>query len=291
MSLALTLRTLLRGSGDPTMLIDASGFWRAARTPLGPGTLHLRQAADGAVHARAWGAGAEWLIDRVPELLGHGDDWSELDLSAHRPLAEVLRRSPGLRLARANLVFEMLAPSILEQKVTSIEAWRGYRALVRLYGELAPGPVALHIAPSAEQWRRVPSWAWHRAGVDPRRSRTLLTAALVAPGLERTLSLGRGGEEVARRLRSVPGVGLWTASEVMMRAHGDPDAVSVGDYHLPAAVGFALTGRFGVDDEGMLELLEPWRGHRQRVIRLIGRSGVRAPRRGPRRTSEDHRWH
>lgn len=281
-SLALTLRTLLRGAGDPTMLIDASGFWRAFRTPLGPGTLHVRQAVDGAVHARAWGEGAEWLISRVPELLGHGDDWSGLDLTAHAPLSEVLRRSLGLRLTRANLVFEMLAPSILEQKVTSTEAWRAYRMLVRLHGEPAPGPVALHVAPSAEQWRRVPSWDWHRAGVDPRRSRTVL---------ERTLALGRGGAEVERRLRSVPGIGPWTASEVMMRAHGDPDAVSVGDYHLAAAVGFALTGRLGVDDDGMLELLEPWRGHRQRVIRLIGCSGVRTPRRGPRMTIQDHRRH
>ncbi|WP_327437418.1 DNA-3-methyladenine glycosylase family protein [Rathayibacter sp. VKM Ac-2754] len=290
-SLALTVRTLLRGSGDPTMLIDASGYWRAFRTPLGAGTLQLRQASDGAVHARAWGEGAEWLIDRVPELLGHGDDWSGLDLSSHRPLAEVLRRSSGLRLTRANLVFEMLAPSILEQKVTSTEAWRAYRVLVRRYGDPAPGPVPLHVAPTAEQWRRIPSWEWHRAGVDPRRSRTLLTAALVAPGLERTLALGRGGPEVAARLQSVPGIGAWTAAEVMMRAHGDPDAVSVGDYHLAASIGFALTGRHGVDDDGMLELLEPWRGHRQRVIRLIGTSGARKPRRGPRMTIQDHRRH
>jgi 3-methyladenine DNA glycosylase/8-oxoguanine DNA glycosylase len=290
-SLALTVRTLLRGTGDPTMLIDASGFWKAFRTPRGAGTLHLVQAADGAVHARAWGEGAEWLIDQVPELLGHGDDWSGLDLSSHPPLAEVLRRVEGLRLARAGLVFEMLAPSILEQKVTSTEAWRAYRTLVRRYGEVAPGPVALHVAPTVEQWRRIPSWEWHRAGVDPRRSRTLLTAALVAPGLERTLSLGRGGAEVESRLRSVPGIGAWTAAEVMMRAHGDPDAVSVGDYHLAAAVGFALTGRLGVDDDGMLELLEPWRGHRQRIIRLIGCSGARKPRHGPRMTIQDHRGH
>ncbi|MBO0982970.1 DNA-3-methyladenine glycosylase [Rathayibacter sp. SD072] len=292
-SLALTVRTLLRGTGDPTMLIDASGFWKAFRTPHGAGTLHLVQAVDGSVRARAWGEGAEWLIAQVPELLGHGDDWSGLDLSSHRPLADVLRRVEGLRLARAGLVFEMLAPSILEQKVTSTEAWRAYRALVRRYGDPAPGPVPvpLHVAPTAEQWRRIPSWEWHRAGVDPRRSRTLLTAALVAPGLERTLTLGRGGAQVESRLRSVPGIGAWTASEVMMRAHGDPDAVSVGDYHLAAAVGFALTGRLGVDDDGMLELLEPWRGHRQRIIRLIGCSGARKPRHGPRMTIQDHRWH
>lgn len=290
--LGLTLRTLMRGGGDPTMLLDASGFWKGFRTPLGAATLHLAQRSDG-VAAAAWGPGAEWLIERVPELLGHGDDWSELDLSTHAPLADVLRRVSGLRLTRAGLVFEMLAPSILEQKVTSTEAWRGYRQLVRRFGEAAPGPtpVPLWVAPSVAEWRRIPSWEWHQAGVDPRRSRAVLTAALVAPALERTLALGRGGPVVEARLTSVPGIGAWTASEVMMRAHGDPDAVSVGDYHLAAYIGFALTGRMGVDDDGMLELLEPWRGHRQRIIRLIEHSGVRKPRRGARMTIQDHRGH
>ncbi|NQX11656.1 DNA-3-methyladenine glycosylase 2 family protein [Microbacteriaceae bacterium VKM Ac-2855] len=292
-SLRLTLRTLMRGSGDPTMSFDEHGFWKAFRTPLGPATLHLAQRPGGAIGAAAWGEGAEWLIDRVPELLGHGDDWTELDLSSHAPLADVLRRVGGLRLTRVGLVFEMLAPSILEQKVTSTEAWRGYRTLVRRFGEAAPGPtpVPLWVAPSIEQWRRIPSWEWHTAGVDPRRSRTVLTAALVAPALERTLALGRGGPVVEARLTSVPGIGPWTASEVMMRAHGDPDAVSVGDYHLAAYIGFALTGLMGVDDDGMLELLEPWRGHRQRIIRLIEHSGVRKPRRGARMTIQDHRGH
>ncbi|PPG23402.1 3-methyladenine DNA glycosylase [Rathayibacter toxicus] len=290
-SLELTLRPLLRGTGDPTATINASGFWRAVRTPLGPGTVHLSQAVGGAIHARAWGEGAEWLVASVPELLGHGDDWSGLDLSMHRTLAEVLRRCSGLRLVRANVVFEMLVPAVLEQRVTSTEAWRAYRALVRLHGEPAPGPLPLVLAPSARQWRQIPSWDWHRAGVDPTRSRTVVGAASAAAGLERTLALGRGGVEVAQRLQSVPGIGPWTAAEVMQRAHGDPDAVSIGDYHLSAAVGFALTGRLGVDDEGMLELLEPWRGHRQRIVRLIGCSGVRTPRRGPRVTIQDHRWH
>jgi 3-methyladenine DNA glycosylase/8-oxoguanine DNA glycosylase len=83
---------------------------------------------------------------------------------------------------------------------------------------------------------------------------------------------------------------VWTAAEVTSRAHGNPDAVSVGDYHLAATVGTALTGS-PVDDDGMLELLAPWEGQRQRVVRLILASGVRKPRHGPRITIQDHRWH
>jgi 3-methyladenine DNA glycosylase/8-oxoguanine DNA glycosylase len=112
----------------------------------------------------------------------------------------------------------------------------------------------------------------------------------VAASLERTLERGRGGPEVERALRSVPGVGVWTAAETMQRAHGDPDAVSVGDFHLAKHVGWALTGR-RIDDTEMLSVLEPWRGSRQRICRLIWISRLTAPRRGPRLTIQDHRTH
>jgi 3-methyladenine DNA glycosylase/8-oxoguanine DNA glycosylase len=131
---------------------------------------------------------------------------------------------------------------------------------------------------------------WHRAGVDPRRSAAVVAAAGVASGLERTLLLGRGGPDVLAKLQSVPGVGPWTAAETSQRAHGDADSISVGDYHLPAMVGWALIGK-PVDDDGMLDLLEPWRGNRQRVMRLILASGFRKPRFGPRMTIQDHRAH
>jgi 3-methyladenine DNA glycosylase/8-oxoguanine DNA glycosylase len=115
-------------------------------------------------------------------------------------------------------------------------------------------------------------------------------AASVASSLERTLALGRGGPDVASKLRSLRGVGVWTAAETTQRSHGDPDSPSVGDYHLPAIVGYALVGE-PVDDDGMLELLAPYAGHRQRVMRLIEESGVRKPMRGPRMTIQDHRTH
>jgi 3-methyladenine DNA glycosylase/8-oxoguanine DNA glycosylase len=207
-------------------------------------------------------------------------------------LHEARRRNEGLRLTRCRQVFEMLLAAILEQKITTIEAHRSWARLITKYGEAAPGPApaGMRVAPPAEVWRRIPSWDWHRAGVDPKRSRAAMEATRVASSLERTLALGRGGAEVAKRLRTVPGVGIWTAAETSQRAHGDPDAPSIGDLHLATLVGHALVGK-AVDDEGMLELLEPWRGHRQRVIRLIYRSGARTPRRAPRMTIQDHRFH
>jgi 3-methyladenine DNA glycosylase/8-oxoguanine DNA glycosylase len=290
-NLAQTLRPLQRGRLDPTMRSDATGTWRTMLTPHGPATLHLAQCAAH-VEARAWGDGAEWAIAGVPELLGHGDDWSGLDVSRNPFLADSLRRNPGLRLLRTRQVFEMLLIAILEQKVTGIEARRGWRTLLSKFGDVPPGPApdGMRVFPSAERWRRVPSWEWHMAGVGPQRSATVMRAASVAASLERTLADGRGGPVVAKKLRSISGIGVWTAAETSQRAHGDADSPSVGDHHLPAVVGWALVGK-PVDDDGMLELLEPWAGHRQRVMRLIEASGFRKPAFGPRMTIQDHRGH
>jgi 3-methyladenine DNA glycosylase/8-oxoguanine DNA glycosylase len=292
--LLATIGPLRRGRTDPTFRGETGRpvVWRTVSAPTGAATLRLAERTDGTIGAHAWGPGAEWAIEGVPELLGSGDDWAELDLTRAPLLQDVLRRSPGVRLTRCRQVFEMMVAAILEQKITVLEAHRSWAWLITRYGEAAPGPApqGMRVCPPAAVWRRIPSWDWHRAGVDPKRSRAVMEATRTAGGLERTLELGRGGAEVARRLRTVPGVGIWTAAETSQRAHGDPDAPSIGDLHLSTLVGHALLGR-PVDDDGMLELLEPWRGQRQRVIRLIYRSGVRPARRGPRITIQDHRRH
>ncbi len=290
LSLRQILRPLDRGALDPTLRWEGAALWRTLRTAEGSATLHLAE-RDG-ILATAWGPGAEAAIAGVPELCGRGDDWSRLDLSGQPLLAESLRRAPGLRLLRTNAVFEALLPAILEQKVTGLEARRAWRQLVTRFGEPAPGPApaGMRVFPAAEVWRRIPSWHWHRAGVQPQQAQTAVRAAVVAASLERTLELGRGGPRVAAMLRSLHGVGVWTAAETSQRAHGDPDSPSVGDYHLPAIVGWALAGR-PVDDDGMLELLAPWAGQRQRIMRLIEASGFVKPRFGPRLAAQDHRGH
>jgi 3-methyladenine DNA glycosylase/8-oxoguanine DNA glycosylase len=289
LGLRRTLAPLRRGTGDPTFRVEGEAVWRTLRTPIGPATLRLA-VKGGAVEAAAWGEGATWAIEGVPELLGEGDDWSGLDVSASPVLAGSLHRNPGLRLLRTRQVFEMMTVAILEQKVTGQQARQSWRVLLRQYGTPAPGPApdGMLVFPPADVWRRIASWDWHRAAVGPERSAAILRAAGVAASLERTLDRGRGGPDVERALRSIPGVGVWTAAETMQRAHGDPDSPSVGDYHLPALVGWVLIGE-PVDDDGMLELLAPYAGHRQRVIRLIENSGLGKPRFGPRITIEDHR--
>jgi hypothetical protein len=277
--LGLALAPLQRAAGDPTQRVDRSGaWWRSARTPAGPGSLRLTAGGDG-VHAQAWGPGAGWLVEQVPALLGGRDDPSGF-VPVHDCVARTWRRLPHLRLGALGLVFELVVPAVLEQRVTGVEARRSWRELVWRYGERAPGPVprGLWVMPAPEVWRRIPSWEWHRAGVDPGRARTVLAAAEVARRLDESLTLPR----------AIPGVGPWTAAEVAQRAWGDPDTVSVGDFHLPALVGWALAGR-PVDDDGMLELLAGYAGHRQRAVRLIELSGVRKPAFGPRQPVGDIR--
>jgi 3-methyladenine DNA glycosylase/8-oxoguanine DNA glycosylase len=156
------------------------------------------------------------------------------------------------------------------------------------FGEPAPGAGGergVWVQPSPETVRMIPSWEWLRLPVDPARSRAAVRAAQVAPSLERTVGLS--AVEVDQRLRTVPGVGVWTSAEVRFRAHGDADAVSFGDYHIAKDVGWALTGA-EVDDDGLAELLEPYRPHRYRVQRLVELSGLRRPRRGPRMAPRRH---
>jgi 3-methyladenine DNA glycosylase/8-oxoguanine DNA glycosylase len=227
------------------------------------------------------------VLARVPGMLGADDDRTGFQ-PAHPLLAELDRRYRHLRIGRSGRVFEALVPAVLEQKVVGAEAWRAWRALMLRFGEPAPGPApaGMRVFPPARTWARIPSWEWHRAGVEGVRARTVVGAARVAGRLEEIAAMSSA--EADLRLRSLPGIGLWTSAEIRQRACGDPDAVSVGDYHLPAMIGWALAGR-KVDDAGMLELLAPYAGHRYRAARLVELSGIGPPRRGPRMAPRDYR--
>jgi 3-methyladenine DNA glycosylase/8-oxoguanine DNA glycosylase len=281
-----------RGYGDPGYAVDGSGaIWRACQTPDGAGTLRVLWRADGSlgtlVSASAWGDGAGWLLGQLPAMVG-ADDRPQDFVAHHDVLRAAVRRHPGLRVGKSGLVLEALVPAVLEQKVVGKEATRAWRALLRRFGEPAPGPVpaGMRVPPKPETWAGIPSWEWHKAGVEAVRARTIAGAARVAGRLEEIVGLPSA--EADLRLRSLPGIGPWTSAEVRQRACGDADAVSVGDFHLPAQVGWALVGR-PVDDAEMLELLEPYRAQRHRASLLCVLTGAAPSRRAARPAVRDYR--
>jgi len=280
-----TLAPFRLGRGDRTARFDADGsVWRATRTPEGPATGRYRPGpGSGRVSVEAWGAGAAWLLEHAPALLGCGDDVEGFDrLARHHPVVDRLARArPGLRLPRSLAVYEALLPAVLSQKVTGLEAKRAWRGVVQRWGARAPGPLPqLRLPPAPDVLAEVPYHAFHPLGVERRRAETLRAVARFARRLDE--ACGLPAPEARARIRAVPGVGEWTCAEVARSALGDADAVSVGDYHLPSVVCFALSGQRRGDDARMLELLAPFAPHRGRVCLLLEAAGLGPPRRGPR---------
>ncbi len=287
-----TLRELTQKGRDPTVRLSADQLWWACRTPDGPATLHLRRSGD-VLHADGYGPGAGWVADRADAVAGLRDDVSGFtDLARRDPVVrEAWRRRPGLRLTRTGRLFLHLLPTVLAQKVTGLEAFRAYVKTLRHFGEPAPGPVPdLLLPPDPAAVAAAPYWLFHPFGVEAKRADALRRVAAEAARLE----AAPDAATATKRLTAIPGIGVWTAAEVIRLAYGDPDAVSVGDYHIPHHIVHALTGapragsrvsrpgELSPADARMLELLEPFRGQRARVCQLLMVTAPGAPRYGPR---------
>ncbi|HEX6231194.1 MAG TPA: DNA-3-methyladenine glycosylase 2 family protein [Actinomycetota bacterium] len=273
-----TLWPLRRGTGDPTMRVGRREVVRASRTPDGPATARLVQ-APGAIEVEAWGPGAGWLLEHAPAWVGALDDDTGFDPPPGL-VRELWRRHRGVRIPRTGLVTERLIPVILEQKVTGPEARRTYRRLATALAERAPGPLGLALPPDPERVAELPYQAFHPFGIERRRAEVLRTVCARAAWLDAAAALPLDQERA--RLGAIRGIGPWSIAEVARTALGDADAVSVGDYHVPSIVTWALAREPRGTDERMLELLEPFRPHRGRVQRLLMVGHVRAPAFGPR---------
>ncbi|HWS35138.1 MAG TPA: DNA-3-methyladenine glycosylase 2 family protein [Actinoplanes sp.] len=274
-----SVRPLLVPKHDPCGRFDAGGLQLAMRTPAGPASLILTRVAGG-LEATGHGPGAEWAVDRADAIAGLRDDVSGFPaLAARHPLVGRLAKTfAGVRLPATGLIFPRLLRAILEQKVTGKEAHRSYRAVCRHFGEPAPGPAGLLLPPDPAVVAATAYWEFHPFGVEQRRTQALLRAARETDRLDRCA----GPADATARMTALPGIGPWTAAETVRFVFGDPDAVSVGDFHIPNTVAFALAGAARGTDERMLELLEPFRGHRGRVCDLLALGGITAPKFGPR---------
>lgn len=270
----------LRWLGPIARWESRAAVWWATTTPEGTATLRLSAGGAGCVEAEAWGDGAAWAIAQAPRVLGLDDDPAAF-VPPSGLVRDLARRAAGLHLSRTDRVHESLVPAILGQKVQSDAARASLFRLARRHGERAPGPVELWLVPAPRVLASLDYSAFHPCNVERARAERVIGASRRASWLE--------ARTTPAELQLLPGVGPWTAAVAASAAWGDPDAVPVGDFHLPNTVCWALAGEPRGDDARMLELLEPFRGHRARVVRLLTDSQVRAPKRGPRLAISDFR--
>ena len=291
-SLRRTLSVHRMGSADPTTRLSDRAFLRATITPDGPGTVLIRWSHDPAdpadpvesgIDAEAWGPGADWLLARVDQLIGATDRIGVFE-HAHPAVERSLRLTRGGRIGASHTLYHHLLPTIIAQRITGGEAIRQWARLCDELGEPAPGPpelvTTMRLPPSPATLYRRPAWWFHPLGIETKRARPLTEVARHAEKLWRWTEAGT--DVAARKLQLLPGVGPWTIGSTLGPVLGDPDAVPVGDYHHPNTVAWALAGEPRADDDRMLELLEPYRGQRGRVLWALTTAAGSAPKFGPR---------
>lgn len=252
----LTLSTKLQrfGKFDPTTRRGRGAFVRAFWTQQGACTLALRQVGE-EIEAELLGPGAAAVRDRLPEMFRFAPQEMP-DGCPHPGLRQLARRLGGLKIGPVPWVFDVAQAFVLQQRVAFEDASHSFRSLVLRYSQSAPGPLPLKLPLHPEKWAQIGINRIQEVEVDAKRARTLLRVA--ALGLDPDLI----------RLGATQGIGPWTFQSVLGYAAGHPDAVPIGDLHLPRIVALYF-GQAPGGDERMLELLEPYRGIRFRVINWI----------------------
>lgn len=210
----------------------------------------------------AWG---QWLPP---------DDGAAAFAPSNEKLAQLHRRLAGLRLLRVPWVFDVACGAVLQQRIAFVDAVKQFGRIAKAFGARVGEGAAF---PDGPTLAKVPLYELQRLGVDAQRARTL--HALAKSEAQRPfLSADTSFDEIVRRLELLPGIGPWTMGMIRGYGLGDSDATIVGDLGLPHLVCWALAGEPRGTDERMLELLEPFRGHRFRVTRLLHAAGISVPR-------------
>lgn len=282
------LALLRNGVNDPTTRVTLGAtigsqnahIERATITPDGPGTISIHVHPDGEHEVRTWGEGGAWLAARHLRLSARAT--ISANVHSHHPVVSAALRAVGtLHLPATDTPYHELLPAVLGQRITAAQAYTQWASLCRRYGDPAPGPLSLHLPPTPERLLSIPSWEFHRLGIERQRASALIGVARNARFVQRTVDLS--GEDARRALMQLPGIGIWTSAVAVGVSHGDTDALPVGDFHIRNTVAWAMTGSpRGTDDE-MLTTLAPYAGYRWLVVRLLEKHGISAPKFAPKR--------
>ncbi len=275
-----TMAASRMGKYDPTLRLEGGAMALALGTPEGAASLAVEQRGR-RLTVHGFGEGARWLVPYAAKLLGLEDNPGAFEPDGG-VVRKLWRQYPGMHLPAFPRIVHRVVQVTLLQLVTWQEACSSWGKIIRKLGAPAPGPVELRLPPDPRTLASIPDYALGALGVRPKQARTIRRVAKYASRIEEAASTSRGSEIFAQRLATIRGIGPWTIAYVQGTALGAPDALLLGDYNLPNTIAYLLAGEERASEERMVKLLEPYRGHRFRVIRLVWMHGVTAPRRGPR---------
>jgi AraC family transcriptional regulator of adaptative response / DNA-3-methyladenine glycosylase II len=188
----------------------------------------------------------------------------EAHLAQDPLLVTAIRQSPGLRVPGAFEPFELAVRAVLGQQVSVAGATTLAGRLAARFGQPANTPYAgamLHF-PTPEDLAALPPETLAQIGLPRARAATLVALAGFAASGGLRFAPGASLEETVARLKTVPGIGEWTAQYIALRALRFPDAFPAGDLGLQKAASGTPGGR--LNERGLqarAAAWAPWRAY------------------------------
>ena len=218
-------------------------------------------------------------VQRCRRLLDLDADPTAVDavLGADPLLTGLVRARPGRRVPGAVDGPELALRAVLGQQVSVAAARTLAGRIVALAGKPLTTPVGAvtHLFPGPEA---VAALNPDDLPLPGRRRRTLVTLSAMLSDGDLVIDPGANREHLTARLQSLPGIGVWTAGYVRMRALADPDVFLPTDLGARRAV-----SALGLPDDaarvrGLAERWRPWRSYA--LLHLWG-SGKTSRKLGP----------
>jgi len=241
---------------------DGTTYSRSLRLAQSDGTVELTPAEEyvSAVFSLGDLRDLTTAVARVRHLLNLDADPVAVDeaLGEDDLLAEMVRRTPGLRVAGSTDGFETAVRAVMGQQVSVRGARRSLAKVVEAAGRRLEEPRGslTHVFCSPEELCELLARRPDALGVPAVRRRAIEVLSREVADGHLTLDPGSDPSEVEASLVAIAGIGHWTASYVRMRALGDPDAFLPTDLGLRrAAAHLGLPG----DPASLLKTAQRWR--------------------------------
>lgn len=188
----------------------------------------------------------------------------ESHLTVDPLLASQIKRTPGLRVPGTFDRFELAIRAVLGQQISVAAATTLAARLVQQFGTPAATPFEkiTHHFPEPAQLAKISLERMIKIGLPEKRAATILAVAQFAAGGGLEIMPGFSLEQTVKQLKSVPGIGEWTAQYIALRALRFPDAFPAGDLGLQKAA--AKIGERKMSEARLLNRAKtwsPWRGY------------------------------